>query len=249
MHSPHEFRDNRPIINHIMSNPSSVELQVLLFNKPFQVMSQFSEHEGKETLARFIRQPSLYPAGRLDFDSEGLLLLTDDGQLQHLLTDPKHKLPKTYWVQVEGVVSDEALRQLSAGVALKDGKTLPATARRLDEPALWERSPPIRFRAHIPTSWLELTITEGRNRQVRRMTAAVGYPTLRLVRVAIGPWSIGDLAPGQQRWEAVPEVITRRLQGKNASAGSARSIGHHVPPRKNGKRTGTSQGFQRSRAR
>lgn len=231
-----------------MSNPSGAELQVLLFNKPFQVMSQFSEHEGKETLARFISQPSLYPAGRLDFDSEGLLLLTGDGQLQHLLTDPKHKLPKTYWVQVEGVVSDDAIERLCTGVDLKDGKTLPASARKLDEPTLWMRDPPIRYRANIPTSWLELTITEGRNRQVRRMTAAVGYPTLRLVRVAIGPWSIGDLAPGQHRWQAVPDALANRVKNRPAS-GNARTSRLQNKPRKGSGRTGKSQGFQRSRAR
>lgn len=231
-----------------MSNPSGAKLQVLLFNKPFQVMSQFSEHEGKETLARFISQPSLYPAGRLDFDSEGLLLLTGDGQLQHLLTDPKHKLPKTYWVQVEGLISDDAIERLHTGVDLKDGKTLPAKARRLEEPTLWTRDPPIRYRANIPTSWLELTITEGRNRQVRRMTAAVGYPTLRLVRVAIGPWSIGDLAPGQHRWEAVPDAVASRLKAKPSTSHDRTSHQQNTGRKGNG-RTGKSQGFQRSRAR
>lgn len=195
-----------------MNAPTGTDLQVLLFNKPFQVMSQFSEHEGKKTLAHFIDQPSLYPAGRLDFDSEGLLLLTGHGRLQHLLTDPKHKLPKTYWVQVEGDITEDALSQLAAGVHLKDGKTLPATARRLQEPQLWERNPPIRYRASIPTSWLELTIREGRNRQVRRMTAAVGFPTLRLIRVAIGPWSIDSLAPGESQWAPVPDAILKRLK-------------------------------------
>ena len=222
-----------------MNNSSDKDLQVLLLNKPFQVMSQFSEHEGKETLARYIQQPSLYPAGRLDYDSEGLLLLTGNGQLQHLLTDPKHKLPKTYWVQVEGEISEEAVRQLSLGVLLKDGKTLPAHARKLEEPDLWERNPPIRYRASIPTSWLELTITEGRNRQVRRMTAAVGYPTLRLLRVAIGPWSIETLAPGESRWEPVPATITRRIK----------PVADRRPPPKNSPRNGKPYRSQRSRAR
>lgn len=245
MHSPHEFRDNWPTINHIMNEPSGKDIQVLLFNKPFQVMSQFSAHEGKETLAQFIDQPSLYPAGRLDFDSEGLLLLTGHGPLQHLLTDPKHKLPKTYWVQVEGDITADALSQLATGVNLKDGKTLPATARVLKEPDLWERNPPIRYRASIPTSWLELTIREGRNRQVRRMTAAVGFPTLRLVRAAIGPWSIESLAPGESRWASVPEFIAKRLKptrpDRPAATGRRRSHPSGAPNR--------NQRSQRSRAR
>ena len=188
-----------------MSTSPLTSSQVILLNKPFQVLSQFSEHEGKTTLARFIVQPDIYPAGRLDFDSEGLLLLTGDGQLQHRLTDPKHKLPKTYWVQVEGDISEQALQQLCTGVMLKDGKTKPATATKISEPPkLWERHPPIRYRANIPTSWIELSITEGRNRQVRRMTAAVGYPTLRLIRYSIGPWSIDNLKPGEFREDTVP---------------------------------------------
>lgn len=241
MGSPLDFRDNRPIINHIMNDLSSAELRVLLFNKPFQVMSQFSPHEGKETLAGFIRQSSLYPAGRLDFDSEGLLLLTGNGRLQHLLTDPKHKLPKTYWVQVEGEVSQEAIALLCTGVILNDGKTLPATARMMTAPDLWDRHPPIRFRAAIPTTWLELTINEGRNRQVRRMTAAVGFPTLRLIRVAIGPWSIADLAPGESRWAEVPESIKKRL---TAAPGSSHTQSRRTPRHKTG-----LQRSQRPRAR
>lgn len=241
MHSPHEFRDKRPYINHIMHTQTGADLQVLLFNKPFQVLCQFSAHEGKETLAHHIQQPSLYPAGRLDFDSEGLLLLTGNGPLQHLLTDPKHKLPKTYWVQVEGDVSEHAIRQLSTGVDLKDGKTLPAKVRAIPEPALWERDPPIRFRAAIPTSWLEITITEGRNRQVRRMTAAVGYPTLRLVRVTIGPWSIDDLAPGESRWASVPQEVAKRLRPAAPR--------HPGPNRQPGAKKPRPQRSQRSRAR
>lgn len=172
---------------------------LILFNKPFQVLCQFRDKDGRPVLADYIRQPGVYPAGRLDHDSEGLLLLTGDGELQARIADPKWKLPKTYWVQVEGDVTDEALKQLQHGVVLNDGPTLPAEARRLEAPDLWDRDPPIRFRANIPTSWLELVIREGRNRQVRRMTAAVGFPTLRLVRVAIGPWAVTGLAPGQWR--------------------------------------------------
>lgn len=193
-----------------MYKPTLSSNRIILLNKPFQVLCQFSPHEGKTTLAEYIQQPSIYPAGRLDYDSEGLLLLTGDGQLQHRLTDPKHKLPKTYWAQVEGEVSEQALAQLRHGVMLKDGKTRAALAERISEPSvLWQRNPPIRSRVNIPTSWIQLTISEGRNRQVRRMTAAVGYPTLRLVRAAIGPWSIGSLQPGESCIETVPENLLK----------------------------------------
>ena len=174
--------------------------RLVLFNKPYGVLSQFTDNNGRNTLKQFFPDEHIYPAGRLDFDSEGLLLLTDDGQLQHRISDPRYKLPKTYWAQVDGDLSDEAIRQLTRGVTLKDGPTRPALARRIEEPGdLWPRDPPIRYRAAIPTSWLELTISEGRNRQVRRMTAATGFPTLRLIRAAIGEWTIEGLQPGTSR--------------------------------------------------
>ncbi len=177
--------------------------RLILFNKPFGVISQFSDSNDKQTLADFISIKDVYPAGRLDHDSEGLLLLTNDGILQNQIAHPDHKLAKTYWAQVEGEIVQEAITKLKAGVTLKDGKTKPAKARKLDAPCLWERIPPIRVRKTIPTSWLELTITEGRNRQVRRMTAAVGFPTLRLIRVKIGNWSLDNLQPGEFREETI----------------------------------------------
>jgi 23S rRNA pseudouridine2457 synthase len=170
---------------------------ILLFNKPFQVLTQFTTDDDKDTLARYIKLPNFYAAGRLDYDSEGLLILTDDGQVQHQLANPKFKLEKTYWAQVEGDITDEALNQLASGVELKDGLTRPAITRRIETPTIWDRVPPIRERKNIPTSWVELKITEGKNRQVRRMTAAVGFPTLRLVRYAIGSYTLGSLQPGQ----------------------------------------------------
>jgi 23S rRNA pseudouridine2457 synthase len=176
---------------------------IYLLNKPFNVLSTFTDNEGRATLSEYINTPNIYAAGRLDYDSEGLLILTDEGQLQHQLANPKFKLAKTYWVQVEGEINDEALDQLSAGVTLKDGPTRPAQAKRIDSPQIWDRVPPIRERKSIPTSWIELKISEGRNRQVRRMTAAVGYPTLRLIRAAIGNWSLENLQPGEWRTETV----------------------------------------------
>lgn len=178
--------------------------RTILFNKPFNVLSQFTDkgNEGtdRQTLSDYIDAPGVYAAGRLDRDSEGLLVLTNDGKLQNRIASPKFKQPKTYWVQVEGVPDEAALSALQNGVELKDGLTRPAIVRQMDAPAeLWERDPPIRVRKSVPDSWIELSITEGRNRQVRRMTAAVGHPTLRLIRYSVGSWSIDGLASGAWR--------------------------------------------------
>lgn len=185
------------------SQPGAFVARLLLFNKPFGVLSQFTDRGERKTLADYIDQPGFYPAGRLDKDSEGLLLLTDEGRLQHRIAHPLHKLPKVYWVQVDGEPDKAALQRLRQGVPLKDGITRLARVRCIPEPGLWPRQPPVRRRKSVPTCWLELTITEGRNRQVRRMTAAVGHPTLRLVRARIGNWSLGDLQPGAYRLETL----------------------------------------------
>lgn len=172
----------------------------VLLNKPFRVLSQFRDPDGRPTLANYVNVPGVYPAGRLDRDSEGLILLTDDGPLQARIAEPRHKLPKRYWVQVEGEPDAGRLARLERGVHLKDGSARALAARSVDEPVgLWPRDPPIRERRNIPTHWLELVIDEGRNRQVRRMTAAVGLPTLRLVRHRIGPWALDGLGPGESR--------------------------------------------------
>lgn len=172
--------------------------RVILFNKPFRVLSQFRETGSKATLSSFFNDPELRIAGRLDFDSEGLLILTDDGKLLQKITHPRFKMRKTYWAQVEGEPTREAIGHLRTGVELKDGRTLPAAAKLIEEPDnLWPRDPPIRYRGSIPTSWLEITISEGRNRQLRRMTAAVGFPTLRLIRSRVGEWELGGLRPGE----------------------------------------------------
>ena len=178
--------------------------QLILFNKPFGVLSQFTDSgaAARPTLSDFIRLPAVYPAGRLDRDSEGLLLLTDDGRLQARIADPKFKMLKTYLVQVEGDPQPESLARLRTGVQLKDGLTRPAEAERIPIPHLWPRDPPVRFRRSVPDCWLRLSIREGRNRQVRRMTAAVGHPTLRLVRWSIGDWTVEGMKPGE--WREVP---------------------------------------------
>lgn len=178
--------------------------KLVLFNKPYGVLSQFTSADGHSGLSDHLSIPGVYPAGRLDADSEGLLLLTDDGQLQHRLSHPLHGKEKSYLAQVEGAVHEAALAQLQAGVDLKSFHTRPCKARLAEEPGwLWPRTPPVRFRKHIPTSWLEITLTEGKNRQVRRMCAAVGFPCLRLVRIAIGPYHLDGLMPGQWREESL----------------------------------------------
>lgn len=190
---------------------------LILFNKPFQVLCQFTDEPSTDrqkpraTLANWIRIPNIYPAGRLDYDSEGLLLLTSDGALQHRIASPGQKMPKTYWVQVEGDISASAIDQLATGVTLKDGPTRTAKARKMNAPDLWPRVPPVRQRNTVATSWLELTITEGRNRQVRRMTAAVGFPTLRLIRYRIGDWSLDGIEPGKYRKVSINLPATPQL--------------------------------------
>ena len=187
-------------------------MRYLLVNKPYEVLTQFTDEHGRATLKDFVPVPGVYPVGRLDFDSEGLLLLTDDKDLQHRLSDPRFKVPKTYWAQVEGVVSEEALAHLRRGVQVKEGLTAPAQAQAVPEPAgLWARSTPIRFRASIPTSWLAITISQGMNRQVRKMCAAVGLPCLRLVRAAIGGLGLGGLPPGAWR-ELTPAEVQHLRQ-------------------------------------
>lgn len=195
-------RDKRSYANRAISaaKPKPTEQKIVLFNKPFDVLSQFTDGGNRPTLADFITEKEVYAAGRLDRDSEGLLLLTNDGKLQAKLTQPKRKTSKTYWVQVEGVPTADKLKTLANGVELKDGMTLPAQIKLMAEPPnLWPRTPPIRERQNIPTSWIEVTISEGRNRQVRRMTAHIGHPTLRLIRYRIGQWTIDGIENGEYR--------------------------------------------------
>ena len=209
--------------------------QIILLNKPFQVLSQFTDAQGRQTLADFIAEKHVYCAGRLDYDSEGLLLLTGDGRLQQQITDPRFKLEKTYWVQLDGTISDQAIERLQKGVELKDGMTRPARCRRLAAPQVWPRVPPIRQRNNDITSWIELKIREGRNRQVRRMTAAVGFPTLRLIRQAIGNWSLNGLQPGQSRCENVhlPRADARQQNSRRQAhaSGTSKASSRQSPPR------------------
>lgn len=196
--------------------------RLILLNKPYDVLCQFTDPAGRATLKDFVPVPGVYAAGRLDTDSEGLLLLTDDGALQHRIADPRHKLPKTYLVQVEGEPDEAALGALRRGLDLGDFHTRPCEARRLSEPDwLWPRDPPVRFRKTVPTSWLEIVLREGKNRQVRRMTAKLGFPTLRLLRTAIGPWRLGALQPGQWREEAVPAGMTKAAAAPGAAGAAA----------------------------
>ncbi|WP_082938762.1 pseudouridine synthase [Mitsuaria sp. 7] len=213
--------------------------RLICFNKPYGVLSQFTPEGRWRGLKDFLQMPGVHAAGRLDGDSEGLLLLTDDGQLQARIASPRFKMDKTYWVQVEGLPDERALSALRDGVELNDGKTLPAQARLLTEaPALWERDPPIRVRQSIPTCWIELVIREGRNRQVRRMTAAVGHPTLRLVRAAVGPYRLDGLLPGEWRESPLSAALTEALQlaaaqtlkASSTAAARSRSPGRRGPP-------------------
>jgi len=187
-------------------------LILIAFNKPFNVLSQFRTYENTQSLAEFISNKSLRVAGRLDKDSEGLLLLTDNGALNHRITDPVHKLPKSYWVQVEGEPDMAALQALGQGVRLKDGMTKPARVSLITPPDVWPRDPPIRYRKQVTTSWLNITIEEGRNRQIRRMTSRVGHPTLRLIRYRIGPWYLNTLQPGQSELRDIPAQIRAALK-------------------------------------
>jgi 23S rRNA pseudouridine2457 synthase len=198
-------------------------VRVILFNKPYLVLCQFTDTRGRLTLAAFVPVPGVYPAGRLDFDSEGLVVLTNHGGLQSRIVSPKGKLPKTYWVQVEGIPTADALCRLEHGVRLRDGMTKPARVAVMESPEVWPRTPPVRERRRIPTTWLTVTLYEGRNRQVRRMTAAVGHPTLRLIRQAVGPWELGSLQPGEWKELRLPptwESLFRRPDGAAAGAGA-----------------------------
>jgi 23S rRNA pseudouridine2457 synthase len=219
-------------------------MRYILLNKPYEVLTQFTDEAGRKTLKDFVAVPNIYPVGRLDYDSEGLVLLTDDKQLQHRLSEPRFKVPKTYWVQVEGVPTAEALEQLRRGVDLKTGFSSPAAVELLpDTPALWERSKPVRFRANIPTSWVQIRISQGMNRQVRKMTAAVGFPTLRLVRVRIADLQVDQLQPGQWRELTAEEVQALRedMAAQTAAAGTFKPASKTSERWPDGVRPGTSK--------
>ena len=217
-------------------------MKYIILNKPYEVLTQFTDETGRATLKDYVKVPAIYPVGRLDYDSEGLVLLTDDKTLQHRLSDPKFRIEKTYWVQVDGLPTEEALEELRRGVTIKGVKTAPAKAEILqEEPQVWERSTPIRFRKEIPATWVEIKISQGMNRQVRRMTAAVGYPTLRLIRPRIGPLTIGDLQPGEYRELTADEV--RKLKSLTAAGGTFKNPvkpkskgGRHYDSRQNSSR-------------
>ncbi|WP_394982566.1 pseudouridine synthase [Cellvibrio sp.] len=213
---------------------------LVLFNKPYGVLSQFTDGDNRPTLAQYIKLPNVYPAGRLDHDSEGLLLLTDDGDLQHHISHPAHKQPKTYWVQVEGAPNSYALTKLRLGVELNDGMTQPAEVRLIPTPNLWERVPPIRTRVNIPTQWLEIVITEGRNRQVRRMTAAVGHPTLRLVRVKIGDWTLEGIEQGKYKTETVQPPKSTTKAGVNGARAKNNNVKYKPASKKPGTNTSSA---------
>lgn len=220
-------------------------MKYILVNKPYEVLTQFTDEAGRATLKDYVPVPNIYPVGRLDYDSEGLVLLTDDKTLQHRLSDPQFKVEKTYWVQVERVPTDEVLTKLRLGVLIKGTKTAPARVQLLEEePQVWERSTPIRFRKNVPTSWLEIKISQGMNRQVRRMTAAVGHPTLRLIRPAIGPLTLGELQPGEYR-ELTPDEVTqlKSMAAKAPKAPAKRSS--TFGSKSSGRKPGGKGGFRK----
>lgn len=222
-------------------------MKYIILNKPFEVLTQFTDEAGRATLNDYVKVADIYPVGRLDYDSEGLVLLTDDKSLQHRLSDPQFKVEKTYLVQVEGIPPQEALTRLRLGVRIKETKTSPAKVRLLEEePQVWERSKPVRFRKNIPTSWLEIKISQGMNRQVRRMTAAVDYPTLRLIRTAIGPLSLGDLQPGDYRELTQEEVKELKAAASKGSPKSNSSVGTRGRGTAGGKgKKGGQSGFRK----